>query len=135
MKLTIIGAGYVGLVTAACFSELGNDVLCIEKVSSKLEKLLAGEAPFYEAGLSEMLKKNIKAGKIEFSDDMDKRIDFSDVIFLCVGTPQDETGKADLSQVEEASRQIAKNMKSYKLLIEKSTVPVNSYQWVKKTNN
>ncbi|HCB69177.1 MAG TPA: UDP-glucose 6-dehydrogenase [Persephonella sp.] len=133
LKITVIGAGYVGLVTAACFADLGNEVLCVEKVSSKLEKLCRGISPIYEPGLSEMLQRNIKEGRIQFTDRIEEGVRFSDVIFLCVGTPQGEDGKADLSQVEEASRQIAQNMTDYKLIIEKSTVPVNTHQWVKKT--
>ncbi len=133
MKITVIGAGYVGLVTAACFSELGNEVMCVEKITSKLEKLRKGESPIYEPGLEEMLKKNISEGRIHFTDDIKEGVSFADVIFICVGTPQSETGKADLSQVEEASRQIAENMDRYKLVIEKSTVPVNTHQWVKRT--
>ncbi|WP_456384313.1 UDP-glucose dehydrogenase family protein [Persephonella sp.] len=133
MKITVIGAGYVGLVTAACFADLGNEVMCVEKVSSKLEKLCRGISPIYEPGLTEMLQKNIKEGRIHFTDKIKEGVDFADTIFLCVGTPQGEDGKADLSQVEEASRQIAQNMTDYKLIIEKSTVPVNTHQWVKKT--
>ena len=133
MKITVIGAGYVGLVTAACFADLGNEVMCVEKISSKLDKLCRGISPIYEPGLSEMLQKNIKEGKINFTDKIEEGVNFADIIFLCVGTPQGEDGKADLSQVEEASRQIAQNMENYKLIIEKSTVPVNTHQWVKKT--
>ncbi|WP_457623559.1 UDP-glucose dehydrogenase family protein [Persephonella sp.] len=133
MKITVIGAGYVGLVTAACFADIGNEVVCVEKVSSKLEKLCRGISPIYEPGLTEMLQRNIKEGRIQFTDKIEEGVEFSDVIFLCVGTPQGEDGKADLSQVEEASRQIAQSMESYKLIIEKSTVPVNTHQWVKKT--
>ncbi len=133
MKITVIGAGYVGLVTAACFADLGNEVLCVEKVSSKLEKLCRGISPIYEPGLTEMLQKNIKEGRIHFTDKIEEGVNFADTIFLCVGTPQGDDGKADLSQVEEASRQIAQHMTDYKLIIEKSTVPVNTHQWVKKT--
>jgi len=133
MKITVIGAGYVGLVTAACFADIGNEVVCVEKVSSKLEKLRKGISPIYEPGLSQMLQKNIKEGRIHFTDEIKEGVDFADTIFLCVGTPQGDDGKADLSQVEEASRQIAQNMTDYKLIIEKSTVPVNTHQWVKKT--
>ena len=135
MKISVIGAGYVGLVTAACFSDIGNEVMCIEKIDSKLDKLKKGISPIYEPGLDAILKKNIENGKIIFSSDMKDGINFSDIIFLCVGTPQGDDGKADLSQVEEASRQIAQNMSSYKLIIEKSTVPVNTHQWVNKTIN
>jgi len=133
MKITVIGAGYVGLVTAACFAELGNEVMCVEKLEHKLEKLRKGESPIYEPGLEGLLKNNIKEGRIHFTSNIEEGVHFSDVIFICVGTPQSETGKADLSQVEEASRQIAEVMDRYKLIIEKSTVPVNTHQWVKKT--
>jgi len=132
MKITVIGAGYVGLVTAVGFADLGNEVICMDKMPSKLSKLSKGISPIYEPGLPELLQKQIKQGKIHFTDKIKEGINFSDVIFLCVGTPQGDTGKADLSQVEEASIDIAHNMNSYKLIIEKSTVPVNTHQWVKK---
>jgi UDPglucose 6-dehydrogenase len=132
MKVTVIGAGYVGLVTATCFADLGNEVLCVEKLAYKLEKLRKGELPIYEPGLLEMMTRNIQAGRIRFSSDIGEGVDFSDVIFLCVATPQSDTGHADLSQVEYASRNIAQHMKSYKVLVEKSTVPVNTHQWVLK---
>lgn len=133
MKITVIGAGYVGLVSAACFAETGNEVICVEKVASKLDTLRKGESPIYEPGLSEVLKKNIAEKRISFTDKMEDAIDFGEAIFLCVGTPQSDTGKADLSQVEEAARQIAETSESYKLVIEKSTVPVNTNKWVKRT--
>jgi UDPglucose 6-dehydrogenase len=131
MKITVIGAGYIGLVTAVGFSDLGNEVICVDKIPSKLSKLSKGISPIYEPGLKELLQKQIKQGKIHFTDKIEEGINFSDIIFLCVGTPQGDTGKADLFQVEEASIDIAQNMNSYKLIIEKSTVPVNTYQWVK----
>jgi len=133
MKITVIGAGYVGLVSAACFAEIGNEVICVEKVASKLDTLRQGESPIYEPGLSEVLKRNIAENRISFTDKMEDAIDFGEAIFLCVGTPQSDTGKADLSQVEEAARQIAETAVSYKLVIEKSTVPVNTNKWVKRT--
>jgi len=133
MKITIIGAGYVGLVTAACFANFGNDVICVEKNRDRISKLNNGISPIYEPGLDELLKDNIKTKKLIFTDDIKKGIDFSNIIFLCVGTPQDDNGKADLSQVEEASRQIAINLNEFKIIVEKSTVPVNTHLWVKKT--
>lgn len=133
MKFTVVGAGYVGLVTAVCFAEIGNDVLCVEKVSSNTVELNRGMSTIYESGLAEMLQKNLERGKINFTMDMKEGVDFSEVIFICVGTPQSETGKADLSQVEEVSRQIAEHMDSYKLLIEKSTVPLNTHKLIKRT--
>lgn len=133
MKITIIGAGYVGLVTAVCFAELGNRVLCVEKISSNIDELKRGMSTIYEPGLSEMLQKNLEKGMIKFTMDMKEGVNFSDILFICVGTPQSDTGKADLSQVEEVSRQIAVYMNSYKLLIEKSTVPVNTHKLIKRT--
>ncbi len=130
MKITVIGAGYVGLVTAVGFADLGNEVICMDKMPSKLSKLSKGISPIYEPGLTELLQKQIKQGKIHFTDEIKEGINFSDVVFLCVGTPQEDTGKADLSQIEESSKDIAHNMNSYKLIIEKSTVPVNTHQWV-----
>ena len=132
MKITVIGAGYVGLVAAVGFADLGNEIICVDKMPFKLSKLSKGISPIFEPGLTEMLQKHIKQNKIHFTDKIEDSIAFSEVIFLCVGTPQGDTGKADLSQIEEASKDIAKHMKSYKLIIEKSTVPVNTHQWVKR---
>jgi UDPglucose 6-dehydrogenase len=133
MKVTIIGSGYVGLVTAVCFADLGHEVICIEKHENKLSKLKKGIVPIYEPGLDELLEKNLKENRIFFSNSIEEGVKFSNIIYLCVGTPQGDDGKADLSQVEEASRQIALYMNDYKLIVEKSTVPVNTHQWVKKT--
>ncbi|RUM60287.1 MAG: nucleotide sugar dehydrogenase [Persephonella sp.] len=133
MKITVIGAGYVGLVTAACLSEVGHEVMCVEKLPSKLEILCRGMSPIYEPGLNELLQKNMNENRLFFTDKIEEGIKFSDVIFLCVGTPQGEDGKADLSQVEEAVRQIAENMDGYKLIVEKSTVPVNTHKRIEKT--
>lgn len=131
MKITVIGTGYVGLITGLGLADLGNEVMCIDKITSKVSKLLKGISPIYEPGLAELLETQIKQGHIHFTNKMKEGINFSDIIFLCVGTPGEETGKADLSQVEESSIYIAHNMDSYKLIIEKSTVPVNTNQKVK----
>lgn len=133
MNITVIGAGYVGLITAACFADLGNNVLCIEKRESTVLKLQNGESHIYEHGLTEILQKNLQEGRIRFTTNMEEAVKFSEIIFICVGTPQSDDGKADLSQVEDASRQIAEHLNGYKLIVEKSTVPVNTHQWVKKT--
>ncbi|MCC7551066.1 MAG: UDP-glucose/GDP-mannose dehydrogenase family protein [Methanobacterium sp.] len=133
MKITVIGAGYVGLVSAVCFAELGNKVLCVEKSSSKLDELSRGMSPIQEPGLTEILDKNLEEGRIRFSDSIKEGVDFSKVIFICVGTPQSENGMADLSQVEEVSRQIAMHMGEYKLIIEKSTVPVKTHELIRRT--
>lgn len=133
MKITVIGAGYVGLITATCFADLGNEVLCVEKIESNVHKLQKGISHIYEQGLTEILQKNLKEKKLRFTTDMEEAVKFSEVIFICVGTPQGDDGKADLSQVEDVSRQIAQYLNGYKLIVEKSTVPVNTHQWVKKT--
>jgi len=133
MRITVIGGGYVGLVTGACFSHLGNEVLIVEKVPQKVEMLRRGESPIYEPGLEELLKEGIGKGRLSFTTDLKEGVEFSEVIFICVGTPSLPDGSADLSQVEEVARLTAMNMNSYKLLVEKSTVPVNTHQLVKKT--
>jgi UDPglucose 6-dehydrogenase len=132
MKITVIGAGYVGLVTAVCLAEVGHEVLCAKKTTRNLDKLRNGISPIYELGLTEMLQNNLKRGRIEFTTDMEKAVEFSDVIFICVGTPSNQKGEADLDQVFEVSRSVAEHMDRYKLLIEKSTVPVNTHQKIEK---
>ncbi|MFZ8863841.1 MAG: UDP-glucose dehydrogenase family protein [Thermocrinis sp.] len=133
MRLTVVGAGYVGLTTAVCFAHLGNEVMVVEKLPEKVQVLKGGEVPFYEPGLEEMLRENLSLGRLFFTTDLKEGLDFSDVIFVCVGTPQRPDGSADLSQVEEVARETAKFMESYKLLVEKSTVPVNTHKLIKRT--
>jgi UDPglucose 6-dehydrogenase len=133
MRLTVVGAGYVGLTTAVCFAHLGNEVMVVEKLPEKVQTLKEGKVPFYEPGLEEMLKENLSLGRLFFTTDLKEGLDFSDVIFICVGTPQRPDGSADLSQVEEVARETAKLMESYKLLVEKSTVPVNTHKLIKRT--
>lgn len=132
MKLSIIGAGYVGLVAAACFTEVGNEVICVEKDQSKIDSIYAGNIPIYEPGLDELIDKGIKSNKLRFTNNLEEAVKFSDVIFLCLGTPQEDSGKADLSQVEEVSSKIAELITDYKLIVEKSTVPVGTHQLIKK---
>jgi UDPglucose 6-dehydrogenase len=133
MRLTVVGAGYVGLTTAVCFAHLGNEVMVVEKLPEKVQALKEGEVPFYEPGLEEMLKENLSLGRLFFTTDLKAGLDFSDVVFICVGTPQRPDGSADLSQVEEVARETAKLMEGYKLLVEKSTVPVNTHKLIKRT--
>lgn len=133
MRLTVVGAGYVGLTTAVCFAHLGNEVMVVEKLPEKVQVLKGGEVPFYEPGLEEMLRENLSLGRLFFTTDLKEGLDFSDVIFVCVGTPQRPDGSVDLSQVEEVAREIAKFMEGYKLLVEKSTVPVNTHKLIKRT--
>ena len=131
MKITVIGAGYVGLVTAVCLAEVGHEVLCAKKSTRNLGMLQKGISPIYEPGLSEMLQRNLARDRIEFTTDIKRAVKFSDVIFICVGTPAKEDGEADLSQVYEVVESVARNMDSYKLIIEKSTVPVNTHLKIK----
>ncbi len=133
MKITVVGGGYVGLTTAVCFAHLGHEVLVVEKVPQKVELLKAGKSPIYEPGLEELLQEGLKNKRLDFTTDLKEGLAFSEVIFICVGTPQRPDGSADLSQVEEVARETAKLMTSYKLLIEKSTVPVNTHKLIKKT--
>jgi len=133
MRLTVVGAGYVGLTTAVCLAHLGNEVMVVEKLPEKVQALKEGKVPFYEPGLEEMLKENLSLGRLFFTTELKEGLDFSDVIFICVGTPQRPDGSADLSQVEEVARETARFMESYKLLVEKSTVPVNTHKLIKRT--
>jgi UDPglucose 6-dehydrogenase len=133
MRLTVVGAGYVGLTTAVCFAHLGNEVMVVEKLPEKVQALKRGEVPFYEPGLEGMLKENQSLGRLSFTTDLKEGLGFSDVIFICVGTPQKPDGSADLSQVEEVAKETARLMEGYKLLVEKSTVPVNTHKLIKRT--
>jgi len=133
MKISVIGAGYVGLVTGSCFADLGNDVICVDNDVSKIKKLRAGKVPIYEPGLEEMIKLNAKEGRLLFSSDVKEAVKKSEIIFICVGTPPKDNGEADLTFVEHVSRDIAVSMSSYKLIVDKSTVPVNTGEWVEKT--
>jgi UDPglucose 6-dehydrogenase len=133
MKIAVFGTGYVGLVTAVGLAELGHHVVGADKVAEKIDKIAKGEVPIYEPGLNELLESNLKKGRLAFSSDLDKAILDSDVIFVCVGTPQGDDGSADMSQIEEVSRMIAENLNSYKLVVEKSTVPIKTSSWIKRT--
>ncbi|MFC2141470.1 UDP-glucose dehydrogenase family protein [Acidobacteriota bacterium] len=133
MQIGIIGTGYVGLVTAVGLAELGNRVTGTDIASDKIEKASQGVAHIYEPGLEDLLKKNLKKGNLNFEYDLDKTIQSSDVLFICVSTPQREDGSADMTYVESVSRRIAVNLNKYKLVVEKSTVPVKTSTWVKRT--
>ncbi len=135
MKIAIIGTGYVGLVTAACFADLGNRVYCVDSDRKKITALKKGNIIIYEPGLEEMVKRNMKEGRISFSTSIKDSVRKSDIIFICVGTPSKDNGEADLLALEDVSQEIAKNINSYKLIVEKSTVPVETGEWVKKTIN
>jgi len=127
MKLCMIGTGYVGLVSGACFSDLGNDVICVDKDTNKIKQLLNGVVPIYEPGLSELVKKNIVNNRLTFTSDLKKAVKKSNIIFICVGTPTMRNGNAaDLSQVNQVSKEISGYIKSSKIIITKSTVPVTT---------
>jgi UDPglucose 6-dehydrogenase len=133
MKIGVIGTGYVGLVTAAGLAELGHSVIGTDKLQEKIEKIAGGSLPIYEPGLDELLFSNVRRDRLLFSPDLDRTIQESDVIFVCVGTPQRADGSADMSQIEEVSRLIAQNLNGYKVVVEKSTVPVKTSFWIKRT--
>lgn len=126
MRIGVIGAGYVGLVTAAVFADLGNDVVGYDKDEARIAILQRSELPFYEPGLEEMVRRNQAEGRLRFTTDVAEMVGFARVIFIAVGTPPDATGDTDLRQVEEAARAIARHMKDYKVIVNKSTVPVGT---------
>ena len=126
MKLCMIGTGYVGLVSGACFSDLGNSVVCVDIDKNKINQLKQGIIPIYEPGLEEIVKKNIKNKRLSFSFDFDKSIKDSDIIFICVGTPKKNNGNADLTQVYHVAKKLSKLINKYKIIVTKSTVPVTT---------
>ena len=133
MKLCMIGTGYVGLVSGVCFSDLGNDVICVDKDFNKIENLKNGIIPIYEPGLEELLIKNYKNNRLKFSTNLKDSISKSDIIFICVGTPTKKNGNnADLSQVYNVAKEISKSIKRFKIIITKSTVPVTTGDEIEK---
>ncbi len=132
MKLTIAGTGYVGLVSGTGFANLGNDVICFDIDVAKIDSLSKGIMPIYEPGLEEVYKRNIEAGRLKFTTDAKKAVRESDIIFICVDTPTNEHQEADLSAVEEVARIIGEYMNGYKIVVNKSTVPVGTADLVKR---
>lgn len=131
MNIAIVGTGYVGLVSGACFAEMGIDVTCVDIDSRKIESLLHGEIPIYEPGLDELVKRNVEAGRLHFTTDLTSCLDNVEVVFSAVGTPPDEDGSADLSYVLDVARTFGRNIKKYTILVTKSTVPVGTAAKVK----
>jgi UDPglucose 6-dehydrogenase len=131
MKLAIIGAGYVGLVTAACFAEMGNEVICVDADAAKVEALEQGRIPIYEPGLEAYVKRNYQEHRLFFTTELGPAIQKSLVCFIAVGTPQDRDGSADLSMVLQVARDIGRQMNGYKVIVEKSTVPVGTARQVR----
>jgi UDPglucose 6-dehydrogenase len=132
MKITVIGTGYVGLVTGVCFADVGNDVLCIDIDESKIQRLLGGEMPIHEPGLDDVAARNVRAGRLNFSSDYGRAIAHSDVFFIAVGTPTDEDGSADVRHVEAAARELGSRLHRQALLVVKSTVPVGTAERVRR---
>ena len=126
MKITIFGSGYVGLVTGACFAEVGNDVLCVDIDQQKIDSLNNGKIPIHEPGLDEIAAENIRAGRLRFTSDMQEGVDFGLYQIIAVGTPPDEDGSADLRHVLAVAHSIGTSMKEYRIVINKSTVPVGT---------
>ncbi|WP_423760181.1 UDP-glucose dehydrogenase family protein [Burkholderia sp. NLJ2] len=126
MKVTIIGTGYVGLVTGACLADIGNDVVCVDVDVRKIDILLSGGVPIYEPGLKEIIDRNRAAGRLAFTTDLEAGVAHGDLQFIAVGTPPDEDGSADLSHVASAARSIGRYMTGFKTIVDKSTVPVGT---------
>ena len=133
MKLCMIGTGYVGLVSGVCFSDLGNDVICVDKNKNKINLLQNGQVPIYEPGLSELVIKNFRNKRLSFSSDLKSSVKNSDIIFICVGTPTKKGGSsADLSQIYNVTKEISSSINKFKIIITKSTVPVTTGDQIEK---
>lgn len=126
MKISVIGTGYVGLVTGTCLAETGNDVLCIDIDAKKVKQMMQGEVPIYEPHLDILFERNIKAGRLNFSTSLEEGLDHGEIIFLALPTPEDEDGSADLSYVLGVAKDIGEKLQSYKVIVDKSTVPVGT---------
>lgn len=126
MHIAVIGTGYVGLVTGACFAEFGMSVTCVDKDEGKIRQIRAGKMPIYEPGLDALVAKNVRAGRLTFSTDVSQAVEQSLVVFLAVGTPPTGDGSADLSQIDEVANEIARSLNGYKVIVTKSTVPIGA---------
>lgn len=131
MRITVFGTGYVGLVSGSCFAEVGNDVICVDVDASKIDQLNQGQIPIYEPGLEPMVLRNHAAGRLQFTTDAKAAVDHGEIIFIAVGTPPDEDGSADLKYVLAVAGTIAEHMQDYKVVVDKSTVPVGTADKVK----
>lgn len=133
MNISIVGSGYVGLVTGACFSEVGHHVICIDNNQKKVDALLAGKIPIYEPGLEELVHRNVAAKRLKFTTSIEEGVDNSDVVFIAVPTPPQPDGSVDLSYIERVAREIAGVLKGYRVIVDKSTVPVKTGEKVAET--
>lgn len=131
MNITVLGTGYVGLVTGACFSEFGVQVTCVDRLEEKIDALNRGEIPIYEPGLEEIVSRNVRGGRLAFSSNSAEAIDRSLVIFIAVGTPASSDGSTDLASIEAVSREIGQHTTSYKVIVTKSTVPVGTSEKIR----
>ncbi len=131
MRIAVIGTGYVGLVSGACFAEFGIDVTCVDVDVTKIEKLNNGVIPIYEPGLDQLVEKNVNAGRLHFTTDLRSAVEQALVVFLAVGTPPQEDGTPDMSYYRQAAKDVAEAMNGYKVLVTKSTVPVKTGQWLR----
>lgn len=131
MNIAVVGTGYVGLVSGTCFAEMGVNVTCVDVNEKKITRLLQGQIPIYEPGLEEMVLRNHREGRLNFTTDITTCLDNVDVVFSAVGTPPDEDGSADLTYVLEVAQTVGRNMKKYLILVTKSTVPVGTAKKVK----
>ena len=132
MRIVVVGTGYVGLVVGACLSENGNQVTCVDVDRTKIDDLNAGKIPIYEPGLEELVRRNRAEKRLVFNDQLDKAVKDSEIIFIAVGTPTGDDGAADLKHVTAVAREIGRAMNGYKVIVNKSTVPVGTAARVRK---
>ncbi|SMF92134.1 UDPglucose 6-dehydrogenase [Paenibacillus uliginis N3/975] len=131
MKLSVIGTGYVGLVSGVCFSDLGNEVICVDKIEAKIEMLNQGEVPIYEPGLKQLIDKNKNQGRLHFTTDLTEAVQKSDAVFIAVGTPSLPNGQANLGYIEQAAKEIGESLNCFKIIVTKSTVPVGTNEKIR----
>ncbi|GIW72505.1 MAG: UDP-glucose 6-dehydrogenase [Planctomycetota bacterium] len=132
MRITVFGTGYVGTVTGTCFADLGNELVCVDVDGERVARLNAGDPVIYETGLRDLLQRNLEAGRLRFTTDAASAVRHGELIFVCVGTPPRSSGEADLSQVVEVARTVGRHMQEYKIIVNKSTVPVGTYDVVRR---
>src|ERR1700736_1981771 len=133
MKIAIVGSGYVGLVTGACFAEVGHEVICIDNDERKIKALRSGRIPIYEPGLDQLVERNVSAHRLQFSGSIEEGVDNSQVVFIAVPTPPQSDGSVDLTYIERVAREIASVLKEYRVIVDKSTVPVKTGEKVADT--